>query len=94
MGDVALANLMALTAGGGQVINVSCGQEVSVNELLRVMQEVTGLEAEVIRAPERPGEIRRSALSNRRAQAVLGWRPTLTLREGLQRVYDYEKISI
>lgn len=55
VGDVALANLMALTAGGGQVINVSCGQEVSVNELLRVMQEVTGLEAEVIRAPERPG---------------------------------------
>lgn len=94
VGDIARANLLALTAGGGQVVNVGCGREVSVNQLLRAMLEVTGVRAEVEWAPERPGEIRRSALANRRAQEALGWRPTLTLHEGLERVYAYEKISL
>lgn len=93
VGDVALANVLALTAGGGQVVNISCSQEVSVNQLLQAMQEVAGVQAEVEWAPERPGEIRRSALSNRRAQEALGWRPTITLRQGLERVYAYEKVS-
>lgn len=94
VGDIALANLLALTAGGGEVVNIGCGEEVSVNHLLSVMQEVAGIQATVEWAPERPGEIRRSALANHRAQRALGWRPTLSLREGLERVYEYEKISL
>lgn len=94
VGDVARANLLALTAGDGEVVNIGCGEEVSVNRLLDVMQEVAGTEVTVVQAPERPGEIRRSALANSRARRALGWSPTLSLREGLERVYTYERITL
>lgn len=90
VGDVADANLLALTQGSGEVLNVSTGVEVSVNQLLEILQELAGRKVEVQYAPERPGEIRRSALDNARARRVLGWRPQVSLRQGLEQVLAYE----
>lgn len=94
VGDVARANLLALTQGGGEVVNISCAREVSVNQLLQIMQDVTGVQATVHWAPKRPGEIDRSALANDRARRVLGWRPSVTLAEGIERVFAYERASL
>ena len=89
-GDVAEANALALTKAGGEVLNISTGVEVSVNQLLRALEELSGRKAEVRHAPERPGEIRRSALDNSRARRSLGWVPKVPLSEGLEQVLAYE----
>lgn len=90
VGDVAEANLLALTRGGAQILNVSTGIEVSVNQLVSTLQELAGREVEVHYASERPGEIRRSALDNSRACRALEWAPRVSLRKGLQEVLAYE----
>ena len=46
--------------------------------------------------PERPGDIYKSALANTRARRGLGWKPSVSLEEGLRRTYEYfvEKADI
>ncbi|MBO2521850.1 MAG: UDP-glucose 4-epimerase [Firmicutes bacterium] len=89
-GDVAEANLLALDGGSGGVFNISTGAEVSVSRLIALFEGLTGHKAEVRHAPERPGEIQRSALDNRRAREVLGWSPRVSLDAGLEKLLAYE----
>ncbi len=86
--DVVDAFARASTKGGGLVCNIGTGTETSVNELLRTMAGVAGVEPEVRHAPSRPGELLRSALDPTRAAIHLGWRPWTTLEEGCAKVVD------
>ncbi|MGH7458847.1 MAG: NAD-dependent epimerase/dehydratase family protein [Longimicrobiaceae bacterium] len=68
--------------------NVGTGRETSVNELARVLMQVSGRSADVEQRPARPGELRRSSLDAGRLGA-LGWSPRITLEEGLRETYAY-----
>lgn len=94
VGDVARANLLALEAGDGQILNVSRGVETSVNQLLKAIEEVVGRRADVVYGPPRSGDIVRSVLDNRRAREVLGWEPRVDLVEGLSAVVAFERAAL
>ena len=79
VGDVVSAFLAARTTGAGQTINIGCGHEVSVLDLIAGLASPIGPEF----AAARPGEIQRSALDNTKAREVLGWEPAMPLTEGL-----------
>ncbi len=83
--NVVQANLAACAAPGaaGQLVNIGCGERVTVNELAKTVAELAGGEVEITHAPPRPGDIRHSAADISRARAVLGYRPQVTLRDGL-----------
>jgi UDP-glucose 4-epimerase len=91
--DVAAANLLLAEAKlppfegiDGAAYNVGTGEETSVNELARLLQEATGRSVPVEHAPARPGELQRSALDASKLRA-LGWKPQVTRAEGLARTY-------
>ena len=88
--DVARANIQALDRGGGECINASRQSETSINELARFLGTLVGREVEVTRVAPRPGDIRRSVLSNEKALRLLGWRPEIGLAEGLAETVEYE----
>ncbi len=83
--NVVQANLAACTSPDavGRVVNIGCGERVSVNELARAVVGLSGGEVEVVHAAPRPGDIRHSVADIRRARALLGYRPQVTLKEGL-----------
>jgi UDP-glucose 4-epimerase len=85
--NVVEANLLAMDAPNvaGQVFNVACGRMVTINELVFVLAELIGAEAETVYAPGRAGEVHRSCASLARARAELGYDPEVDLREGLTR---------
>ena len=84
--DVAEAFARALTyEGAGQVFNVATGQGTSLNELLRIIEAVTGVHVKVSCKPGRPFDVPVSILDNRRAREELGWSPAIGLREGIVR---------
>ena len=90
VGDVAQANLLALERSdvtGG--INIATGIETSVNDIYAGIKSAAGSSVAAQYGPARPGEQRRSCLDPKLAERVLGWRPTVTLGEGLTRTYDF-----
>ncbi len=87
--DVVDAFVRAATRGGGLVLNVGTGREVTVNEVARVMSEAAGVDVPPQHAPERPGELRRNSLDPGRAAIHLGWKPWTELREGVSAVLDH-----
>ena len=86
-GDVARATLAAAGHDGG-VFNVGTGAETSVVELYELCRRVAGTELEAGRAPARLGELERSVLDVSLAERELGWRPEVSLEEGLRRTWE------
>lgn len=83
--NVVRANLLAAdaAAASGAVINVAAGARTSVNRLWRTICELVGVEIEAGHDAARPGEVRDSVASLERARELLGYEPTVSLREGL-----------
>lgn len=84
--DVVRANLLAAEADLTGPVNIGWGRETSVLELLENLRELDGGLGDPKFAPERPGEVRRSCLEVSRAQAELGWKAQVELRDGLRRI--------
>jgi UDP-glucose 4-epimerase len=82
--DVVSAFLAAREAGGGELVNVGSGAELSVAELYTRLAELTGSRREPIHAEARPGELHRIVVDPSKAARVLGWRPTTELADGLK----------
>ena len=88
--DVAAANVRALERPDVTgPVNVCTGVETTVNELYRALVAAAGSKVAAEHAPARPGEQRRSCLSPALAERVLGWKPTVSLSEGLRRTFSY-----
>jgi UDP-glucose 4-epimerase len=79
VGDVVRAFIAAAAGPAGETMNVGCGVEVSVLELLTGL----GYDEDPEFAPARTGELQRSALDVTKAERVLGWRAEIELAEGL-----------
>ena len=93
--DVAAANLRALERPDiTGPVNIATGIETSVNEISRSLALTAGLDVMPEHAPPRPGEQRRSCLRAALAKRVLGWTPTVSLREGLGRTFDFFKRAV
>ncbi len=87
--DVVDAFVRAATKGGGLVLNIGTGRELSVNELASVMARQAGGAPEPVYAPARPGELQRNALDPERASIQLGWSSWTTLDDGTRAVLDF-----
>jgi len=87
--DVVDAFVRAATRGGGLVLNIGTGRQVSVKELARLMGERAGSSVAPVHAPARTGELAHSALDPERAGIHLGWQPWTELSRGIDTVLDY-----
>lgn len=88
VGDVARANLAALTRGSGEVCNVSWGEETSINTLFNTVRAAAGVNVEPEYMAFRPGDIRRSCLCNERIRDVLAWQPIVELEQGIGKTFE------
>ena len=87
VGDVADANLRAITSELQGVLNIGTGLATSVLAVVNELSKQAGSGAAVAFVPGRPGEVRHTALDARRAAARLGWRSTTGLHDGLRQTF-------
>jgi nucleoside-diphosphate-sugar epimerase len=84
------ANLLAASTKNkltGQVINVACGDRISLNDLLRYIGEEAGHDLVADYAPERAGDVRDSLADIGAARALIGYEPKVRVKEGLARTF-------
>lgn len=89
--DVVRANLLAANADGaaaGRVINIACGRDHSLNELVALLRSLTRSDVEPEHADARPGDVRRSQADIALAGELLGFVPEVTFEEGLRRTVE------
>ena len=92
VGDCAWANLLALQARNGAAIyNLGSGVGTSINEIFKVLEEITGYKLSRVYGPAKAGETRQIYLDATRAKQELGWTPTVGLEEGLRLTVEYFK---
>jgi len=93
VGDVVEANELALTRGGGEMVNIGTGIGTSVNDIFRELKSILSFDAEPIHEAPRPGEVQRIFLDAARAKQVLGWAPRTAFRAGLERTVEWSRAA-
>jgi nucleoside-diphosphate-sugar epimerase len=85
------ANLLAAKSerAAGRVINVACGTRYSLNDLIRMLQQLTGTSVPATYAPRRPGDVLHSQGDIALAADLLGYRPRVTFADGLKNTVSW-----
>ena len=86
------ANLLACRSekvGGGEVINVACGERYSLNDLVRMLNEVLGTDIEPLYSEARSGDVKHSLADISRARELLDYRVDVGFKEGLRRTVEW-----
>ena len=94
VGDVVEADMRAIEAGAGKIINIGTGVPTSVNLIYELLQELTGFDTPAQHGPAIPGEVLRIFLDNSRARRVLDWTPQIDLKEGLRRTVEWHRSTV
>ena len=85
--NVVDANILAATGEASRVsthaVNVGAGNRISLLDLVKVAEEVTGQRITVSHQPERPGDVRDSQAGLERAREILRYEPRVPVRDGL-----------
>jgi UDP-glucose 4-epimerase len=83
--DVAQANYKAAMAQGiSGAFNISSGKRISINELVRLLIQVSSRQPRVENGPIRKGDVRHSLADISKAKRAFGYDPAVDLTEGLQ----------
>ena len=84
------ANLLAANTKNkleGQVVNIACGERISLNQLLEYIGAEAGIKLEADYRPTRVGDVRDSLASIEAARELIGFDPKVKVREGLAKTF-------
>jgi GDP-L-fucose synthase len=71
-----------------EIVNVGCGEDVTVRELATLICEVVGYSGELVFDSTQPDGTPRKLLDVSKLRQ-LGWAPRIPLREGIRRTYEW-----
>lgn len=85
--DCVAATILAMThreKALGEVFNIGGGEVISLINVIKLLEELTGKTAIIEHKPARPGDQKHTAADTTKARAVLGYNPVTPVREGLE----------
>ncbi len=93
--NVVEANMLAAAAKTtqGQVINIACGQSVTINQVITTINRLLGTDLTPQYAPPRAGDIKHSLADITLAREVIGYEPHLMFEDGLARAIEWYKAN-
>ncbi len=68
----------------GQILNIACGDRVTINELFNTIRNISGKTVEPKYREERPGDVKDSLANISLANNLIDYNPKMKLREGLE----------
>ncbi|HQG46429.1 MAG TPA: SDR family oxidoreductase [bacterium] len=93
--NVVHANLLACEKGleelPGEVFNIACGKRITINTLIRYINELFGTNIEAQYSEPRAGDVKHSLANIGKARQFLGYEPQVEFRKGLEKVVQWMK---
>ncbi|MBN1974491.1 MAG: SDR family oxidoreductase [Sedimentisphaerales bacterium] len=89
--NVVEANLLAARAKKtcGQVINIACGEAVTVNQIIEMINKSLGKNVKPIYVTERPGDVKHSLADITAAKKLIGFKPIVSFEQGLKTAIEW-----
>lgn len=81
--DIARGTIQALKPLGYEIINLGGHETITVNQLVTLIEELTGKKAQVVHDPPNPAEMLANWADVGKAGRLLGWKPQVGLRQGI-----------
>lgn len=72
-----------------QIYNVACGDQISLNQMIFMLNELTGKKINAIYGPERFGDVKHSKADISKIKNLLGYKVKLPFYEGLKETYNW-----
>ena len=94
--NVVSANLLAARAKQthGEVVNIACGDRITVNEIIEMINNLLGKNVKPNYVPSRPGDVKHSLADISLADKVIGYKPLVQFRQGLEKAIDWYKHNL
>lgn len=90
VGDCVEATIASLNAVPGEIFNVGGGDLVTMWDVIRKIESITGCKARVQQAAERPGDQRHTGADISKLTRHTGWKPRTSFEEGLRRQIEWQ----
>jgi len=94
--NVVEANLRAARAKQtkGEVINVACGEAITVNAIIKMINEIVGKSVKPIYEPARKGDVKHSLADISLARKLIGFKPVVLFKEGLEKAIEWYRDNL
>jgi UDP-glucose 4-epimerase len=90
--DAIEANMLAARSNiVGKVFNIGGGSRISVNELIKQMEEMVDRKADIEYIEEQKGDVRDTWADVSKAREILHWVPKVDINSGLKRFIEWYK---
>lgn len=90
--DIVEANILATNSSINDLVNIGSGLEVTMLDIYEMINEIYNKNLPIDIIGPREGDIKRSVLDISKAYEKLNWTPKVSLREGLEKIYEYNNI--
>ena len=87
--DIARGTILALKPVGYQVINLGGHEVITINNLIRLIEEVVGTKANVQYGPPNPADMFTNWADVTKAGEMLGWEPQFDMRAGVEKLVEW-----
>ncbi|HEX4493849.1 MAG TPA: NAD-dependent epimerase/dehydratase family protein [Acidimicrobiia bacterium] len=91
--DIVAGNLAAADAdvAPGTIVNLAGGAEITISDLISLVESIAGAPIAVDRCAAEPGDSRRNGGAIDRARELLGWEPKVSLRDGIAAQLEWHR---
>ena len=89
--DIARGTIAALKPLGYEIINLGGHEVISINELVELVEELTGKKANAQYGPPNLADMFMNQANVTKAREMLGWNPQVNLREGIGNLIEWYK---
>ncbi len=94
--NVVEANLRAARAEKtqGEVVNIACGEAITVNAIIELINELLGKDVKPVYEPPRAGDVKHSHADITAARNLIGFEPVVPFRQGLEKAIDWYRHNL
>lgn len=87
--DIASGTIEALKPLGYEIINLGGHEVITINDLIGILEKITGKKADIINHPRHPADMLTNQADVSKAKTLLDWEPQVSLEQGIKNVVEW-----